>query len=88
MYIIHRRDRDEHWQQLGTPPILISIPQWLHRLCDAPKWFYRVSKKLPVKSGIVIYSHVVDVSGKCMSVSLNWISVLVPFRRVCKSSHI
>ena len=27
MYTNHRIDRDGHWQQLGTQPILISAPQ-------------------------------------------------------------
>ena len=70
MYIIHWRDQDGHWQQFGTPPFLISAPQWLHRHCNAPTQFYRVSKKPSVKADLAIYSHIVDASEQCMSVSL------------------
>ena len=69
MYTIHRRDQEGHWQQLVTPPILISTPQWLHMPCNAPTQHYRVDKKLSVKADLAIYSHVVDVSGQFMSVS-------------------
>ena len=70
MYTNHRIDRDGHWQQFGTQPILISAPQWANRLCNAPTWFYRVGKKLFVKADLAIYSQVVDVRGQCMSESL------------------
>ena len=49
---------------------LINVPQWLHRPCNAPAQFYRVSKKLYVKADLANYSHIVDVSVQCMSVSL------------------
>ena len=61
--------------------------------CDATSWFYRVSKKPSMKADLTMYSHVLDISGRCMSVSLvlfikldfiscaNWDSF-------CKSSHI
>ena len=70
MYTNHRIDRDDHWQQFGTQPILISAPQWTNRLCNAPTWLYRVGKKPPVKADLATYSHVVDVRGQCMSESL------------------
>ena len=35
-----------------------------------PTWFYMVGKKPSVKADLAIYSHVLDVSGWCMSVSL------------------
>ena len=63
-------DQGGHWQQFGTPPILICVPQWLHRPCNAPTQFYRVSKKSSVKADLAMHSHVADVSGQCMSVSL------------------
>ena len=31
---------------------------------------YRVGKRLSVKVGLAFYSHMVDASGQCMSVSL------------------
>ena len=62
MYTIHRIDRDGHWQQTGTSPILISTPQWSHRPCNAPVWLYRIGKKAVCKSNLVIYKYVVDVS--------------------------
>ena len=71
-------DWDGHWWQFGTPLILISVPQWLYRSCNAPMQYCRVGKKLSVKADRTIYSHIVDVSGDCMSVSLILgISVLV-----------
>ena len=70
MYTIHRIDRDGHRQQIGTPRIPIGAPQWLHRSCSAPTWFYRVGKKPSVKADLVIYSHVLGVSRQCTSVSL------------------
>ena len=70
MYTNHRIDRDNLWQQSGTQPILISAPQWPNRPYNAPTQFYRVGKKPSVKAGLAIYSHVVDASGQCMSVSL------------------
>ena len=81
MYTNHRIDRDGHWQQFGTQPILISAPLWANRPCNAPTWFYKVGKKLFVKADLAIDSHAVDVCGQCMSESLIlstiWISVLV-----------
>ena len=87
MYSVHRRDQDGHWQQFGTSPILISAPQWSHRPYNAPKQFYRVGKKPSVKADLAIYSHVLDLSGQCMSVSLmlgiklDFSSVIVPLGR-------
>ena len=63
MYTIHRIDRDGYWQQPGTPPILISAPQWPHRPYNAPMQFYRAGKKPSVKARLAIYGRVVDVSG-------------------------
>ena len=93
MYTNHRIDRDGHWQQFGTQPVLISVPQWANRPCNAPAWFYRVSKKLSVKADLAIYSHGLDVSGWCMSVSLILFikldsSSCVNWDSFCKSSHI
>ena len=62
--------RDGHCQQFDTTPTLISAPQWPHKPCDAPIQLYRVSKKPSVKADLAMYSHIVDVSGQCMSVSL------------------
>ena len=64
------QDVYRHWQQFDTPPILNSAPQWFHRPCNAHTQFYRVGKKPSVKAYLAIYSHILDVSGQCMSVSL------------------
>ena len=69
MYTNHIIDQEGCWQQFGTQPILISAPQWANRPCNAPTQFYRVDKKPSVKADLAIYSHVLDVSGRCMSVS-------------------
>ena len=66
----HRINRDGHWQQFGTQPILISAPQWASWSCNAPTGFYRVRKKPSVKADQAIYSQAVDVRGRCMSESL------------------
>ena len=50
MYTNHRIDRDGHWQQFGTQPILISAPQWANGPCNAPTGFYTVGKKQSVKA--------------------------------------
>ena len=92
MYRNHRKDRDSHWQQFGTQPILISAPQWACWLCNAPIWFYMVGKKLSVKADLAIYSQAADVCGRCMSESLilghnldfSSCDIMVSFR---KSSH-
>ena len=70
MYTNHRVDRDGHWQQFGTQPILISAPQWACWPCNAPTGFYTVDKMLSVKADLAIYSQAVDVRGQCMSESL------------------
>ena len=70
MYTIHRIDWDGQRLQPGNLAILISVPQWPHMPCNTPMQFYRVSKKPSVKADLAIYSHVVDVSGQCMSTSL------------------
>ena len=70
MYTIYRRDQDAQCQQFGTPPILFSAPQWLHKACNAPMQFYRIGKMSSVKADLAIYSHIVDASGQCTSVSL------------------
>ena len=70
MYTNHRIDRDSHWQQPAIQPILISTLQWPNRPCNAPRWPYRVGKKPSVKARLAIYSHAVDASGQCMSVSV------------------
>ena len=93
MYTNHRIDRDGHWQQFGTQPILISVPQWASRPCNAPTQFYGVGKKPSVKADLAIYSHAVNVDGQCMSESLTLAhnldfsscDIMVGF---CKSSHI
>ena len=66
----HNIDRDGHWQQCHTQPILISAPQWPNRTCNAPTRPYRVGKKPSVKADLAIYRHTVDASGHCMSESL------------------
>ena len=48
---------------------MIRAPQWLNRPCNAPMQSNRVSKKPSVKADLAVYSHVVDASGQCMSVS-------------------
>ena len=53
------------WQQFDTPCSLISAPQWLHRPCSGPSWFYRVGKRPPVKADLAIYSPVSGVSVWC-----------------------
>ena len=58
-------DVDGRWQQFGTPCSLISAPQWLHRPCSGPSWFYRVGKRPPVKADLAIYSPVSGVSVWC-----------------------
>ena len=93
MYTNHNIDRDGHWQQFNTQPILISAPQWACWPCNALTWFYMVSKKLFVKTDLAIYSQAVDVCGRCISESLklghnlNFSScdIIVGFH---KSSHI
>ena len=70
MYTTHRMGQYRHCQQFDTTPTLISASQWPHRPCNAPIWFYRVSKKPSVKADLATYSHTVDVSRQCMSVSL------------------
>ena len=62
--------RERYWQQFGTPPTLISTPQWVHRPYNAPMWFYRVRQKPSVKADLAIYSHALDVFGQCKSVSV------------------
>ena len=93
MYTNHRIDRDGHWQQPGTQPILISAPQWAKWPCNAPTRFYRLNKKESVKADLAIYSHAVDVGGQRISESLTFghklefssCDIMVDF---CKSSHI
>ena len=93
MYTNHRIDRDDHWQQFGTQPILISAPQWACWPCNAPTGFYTVSKKPSVKADLAIYSQAVCVCGQCMSESLKLghyldfssCDIMVGFH---KSSHI
>ena len=92
MYTNHRIDRDGHWQQFGTQPILISAPQWTCWPCNAPTQFYMVGKKPPVKADLAIYSQAVDIRGWCIGESLilrhnldfNSCDIMVGFR---KSSH-
>ena len=52
IYTIHSIDQNGHWQQFGTPPILIGAPQWLYRPCNAQTQFYRVGKTLSVKTDL------------------------------------
>ena len=93
MYTNHRTDRDGHWQQFGTQPILISAPQWAYWPCNALTRSYTVDKKLSVKADLAIYSQAVDVCGRCMSESLKLghnldfssCDIMVGFH---KSSHI
>ena len=93
MYTNHRIDRDGHWQQFGTQPILISAPQWAPWSCNAPTGFYKVGKKPSVKADQAIHSQAVDVRGRCMSESLRLghnldfssCDIMVGFH---KSSHI
>ena len=70
MYTNHRIDRDGHWQQFGTQPILISAPQWASWSRNAPTGFYSVGKNPSVKADLAIYSQAVDVRRRCMSESL------------------
>ena len=57
--------QDGRWQQFDTPCSLISAPQWLHRPCSGPSWFYRVGKRPSVKADLAIYSPVSGVSVQC-----------------------
>ena len=70
MYTNHSIDRDGHWQQSGTQPILISAPQWACWPCNVPTQFYMIGKKPSVKADLDTYSQAVDVRGQCMSESL------------------
>ena len=99
MYTNHRIDQNGHWQQFGTQPILISAPQRVNRSCNAPTRFYRVGKKLSVKTDLAIYSHAVDVLGQCMSeLLILGIIIIITYYldfsscditvSFCKSSHI
>ena len=89
---VHKPQDRSRRQQLGTQPILISAPQWANRPCNAPTRFY-IGKKLSVKADLAIYSHAVDVGGRCMSESLilrhnldfSFCNIMVGF---CKSSQI
>ena len=93
MYTNHRIDRGGHWQQFGTQPILISVPQWACWPCNASTQFYTVGKKPSVKADLAIYSQDVDVRRRCMSESLilghnlhfSSCDIMVGFH---KSSHI
>ena len=93
MYTNHRMGQDGHCQQFDTTPTLISAPQWPHRPCNAPMRLYTVGKKPSVKADLAMYSHTVDVSRQCMSVSLilnckmdfSFCAIRAGFR---KSSHI
>ena len=67
MYTNHRNDRDGHWQQSGTPPILSSAP------CGPTgpvKHHHGFTGSTKSHLCIVIYNHVVHAFGQCMSVSL------------------
>ena len=55
--------RDGRRQQFDTPCSLISAPQWPHRPCSGPLWFYRIGKRSPVKADLAIYSPMSGVSG-------------------------
>ena len=70
MYTTHRMGRGGHCQQFDTTSTLISVPQWLHRPCNASMQLYRVGKKPSVKADLAMHSHAADVSRRCMSVSL------------------
>ena len=70
MCTTHRMGRDGHCQQFDITPTLISAPQWPHKPCNASIWLYTVGKKPSVKTDLAMYSHTVDVSRQCMSVSL------------------
>ena len=59
----HLVGRNGSWQQSDKTCSLISTPQWLHRPCSRPSWFYRVGKRPPVKADLAIYSPVSGVSG-------------------------
>ena len=94
MHTNHRIDRDGHWQQFGTQPLLNSAPQWARWPCNAPTRSYTVSKKPSVKAAdLAIYSQAVDVRGRCMCESLKLghnldfssCDIMVGFH---KSSHI
>ena len=93
MYTNHRIDRDSHWKQFGTQPILISAPQWACWPCNASTRSYTVGKKSSVKADLAIYSQAVYVRGQCMTESLKLgrnldfssCDIMVGFH---KSSHI
>ena len=56
MYINYRIDRDDHWQQFCTQPILISVPQWPNRTCNTTTQPYRVSKKPSMKADLAVFA--------------------------------
>ena len=91
MYTVYRIGRDRYWQQFDTTSILISAPQWLHRLYNAPWQFYRIGKKLSVKADLD--TNLMFLDAGCMGVSLilgielNF-STCANWDSFCKSSHI
>ena len=70
MHTTHRMGRDGHYRQFDTIPSLISATQWPHKPCNTPMRLYRIGKMLSVKADLAMYSHTVDVSRQCMTVSL------------------
>ena len=45
-----------------TPQAALLVPINAHRLYSGPSWFYRVSKRPPVKADLAIYSLIVGMS--------------------------
>ena len=87
IYTTRRIGWDSHWQQFSTPLILFSAPSGFTGPVMHQCSFTGLAKSR-LKAGLAIYSHKVDVSGQCMSVSLilgfSSCDNLVSF---CKSSH-
>ena len=84
--------QDGRQQQFDTPSSLISAHQWPHGLCSGPSWFYRVSKRPPVKADLAIYSLIVGMSGQWENVA-TMLNIKLDFCccdnsvGFCKSSH-
>ena len=66
----------------GTTHVLVNATYWLHRPCNAPSWFDRVSEKPAVKADLAI-SMIVQ---ECLNYKLDFNSCAI-WIDFCKSSH-
>ena len=93
-YNSHWIGGDSHWQQCDISHILINTVYWLHKPCNVPSLFDRVSKKLSVKADVFDHSHMLGVCGQCQNLALmlklyklNFSSCAIR-TGFCKSRHI